>query len=82
MIDVRKLAEQAGASLHVTTLEGSTMWVASGEALTRFAALVLEEAAKVCITTMKECDADNIEDRTPYMLCAGMIRRMKGEEKV
>lgn len=52
MIDVKKLAEQAGASLHVTTLEGSTTWVASGDALTRFAALVreeaLKEAARVC----------------------------------
>ena len=48
MIDILKLARQAGIDVLEVESERASMWPATPEGLAKYAELVLEEAANVC----------------------------------
>ena len=71
-LDIERLAREA-TDLHSRI--GEPFWISTREELQAFAALVLEEAAKVCDEQAKEPECP---ERAQY--CADDIRALKGEK--
>jgi hypothetical protein len=78
MIDVIKLARQAGIDVLEVESERASMWPATPEGLAKFAELVLEEAAKTCDeSAWTHPNAAMLGPEQNSLKCAAAIRAMK-----
>lgn len=71
-MDIEKLAREAG--LYFDSAPDLGGWVATDDELRRFAALVAEEAAKVCETSLAETGWTHEEELAAVQFAAAHIR--------
>ena len=76
-IDVIRLAKEANIDLeHHVSIGREPVWIATQDELERFAALVVEECAKVC-EIAEMYDGDCLKNSDPRKTCAAAIRARK-----